>query len=91
MKWGFIVKNNSGVDISTLQRIFWVRWQNNFPPKDIEDIDARSIIANGHFSQYQINNKEVSSFLTKSSLNPFDLLNDQIKAENLKISEVDLI
>ena len=45
----------------------------------------------GYFSQYQINNKEVSSFLTKSSLNHFDLLKDQIKFVNPNITKYDLM
>ena len=36
-KWNFIVKT-FGVDIPTLQRIFWVRWWNNFSKKDIEEL-----------------------------------------------------
>ncbi|GFS39820.1 hypothetical protein Acr_00g0065090 [Actinidia rufa] len=35
--------------------------------------------------------EEVSTFLRKSSLNPFDLLKDQIKSENPNISEYELM
>ena len=38
-----------------------------------------------------VNNKEVSTFLTKSSLNPFNLLKYQIKSVNPNISEYDLM
>ena len=35
--------------------------------------------------------EEVSTFLSKSSLNPFDLLKEQIKSVNPKISEYELM
>ena len=90
-KWDFITKIDS-VDIPTLQRVFWIRWWNNFSKNDIADLhDQINKKANEYFSQYQINSKEVSFFLSKSSFNPFDLLKDQIKSEHHNISEVDLM
>ncbi|GFZ08015.1 hypothetical protein Acr_19g0009520 [Actinidia rufa] len=47
--------------------------------------------ADNYFSQYHGGKEEVSTFLKKSSLNPFDLLKDQIKSENPNISEYELM
>ena len=75
-----------------VQRIFWVRWWNRFPKEDIP-ILANNIkeIADSHFHKYQITSIAISNFLRKSSLNPFDLVNDQIKPANPNISEQELM
>ncbi|XP_057486650.1 uncharacterized protein LOC130783343 [Actinidia eriantha] len=91
-KWDFLIKNDSSVDIPTLQRVFWVRWWNNFSQKDIVDLyEQINKKTDEYFSKYQISNKKVSSFLSKSSFNPFDLLKNQIKSEPPNNSVADLM
>ncbi|PSS23891.1 Reverse transcriptase/Ribonuclease [Actinidia chinensis var. chinensis] len=91
-KWDFLIQYDSGVDIPTLHRVFWVRWWNNFSPKDIVDLyEQINKKTDEYFSKYQISNKKVSSFLSKSSFNTFDLLKDQIKSEPPNISKAYLM
>ncbi|XP_057486682.1 uncharacterized protein LOC130772810 isoform X2 [Actinidia eriantha] len=91
-KWDFLIKNDSSLDIPILQRVFWVRWWNNFPEKDIVDLfDQINTKADRYFSQFQVNSQQVSSFLSKSSFNPIDLLKNKIKSEYPNISEIDLM
>ena len=58
-RWDFIITNDASADIPTLQRVFWVRWWNNFSKNDIEDLFRQiNSKVDEYFSQYQINNKK---------------------------------
>ena len=58
-----------------------------FSKKDIAELYTQiNKQADEYFSKYQINNKEVSFFLKRLSLNPFRKLKDQIKSEHSNIS-----
>ena len=92
LKWDFCIQKDIKENMYSLKRQFWVRWWNNFPKQDIADLfNQINQDADNHFSQYQVGKEEVSTFLSKSSLNPFDLLKDQIKSENPNISEYELM
>ena len=92
LKWDFCIEKDRDLKGYSLKREFWTRWWNNFPKKDIEDLyNQINKKADDYFSQYQVDKEEVSSFLTKSSLNPFDLLKNQIKSEQPDISEYELM
>ena len=95
LKWDFCIQKDSSVNMFSLRRQFWVRWWNKFPKKDIVELyDQINKNANEYFFQYQVGKEEVSeisTFLSKSSLNPFDLLKEQIKSTNPNISEYELM
>ncbi|GFS36096.1 hypothetical protein Acr_00g0043980 [Actinidia rufa] len=63
--------------------------------EDYNLLEDPLMIRKEYFSPFQAptlyGKEEVSTFLRKSSLNPFDLLKDQIKSENPNISEYELM
>lgn len=92
LKWDFCIQKDDSENMFSLKRQFYVTWWNNFPKKDIEDLYGQiNKKADDYFSLYQIGKEEVSTFLSKSSLNPFNLLKEQIKSDNPNISEYELM
>ena len=88
-RWDLLIKKDELINAMSLYRHYWVRWWSKTEVKELySSINSK---ADEYFSQYQINSKEISSFVSQSTLDPIEILKGQIKRSFPNISEAELM